>query len=123
MREWLKRVRNCSGRHSQNSSVSITRQRESLRIAIRGVVIILKTCLGIFSRGGKRRMRTLERIRQAIREQRYQISSHANSEMADNDLEAHNIEHILLTGQITQRFTNDPRGTRYEVSGETTDGR
>ena len=24
---------------------------------------------------------------------------------------------------MAQRFTHDPRGTRYEVSGETTDGR
>lgn len=65
----------------------------------------------------------IERIRQAIRTQQYQISSHANTEMADDDLEAQDIEQILLTGQITQRFTHDPRGTRYEVSGETTDGR
>lgn len=68
-------------------------------------------------------MRTLQRIRQAIREQRYQISSHANAEMADDDLEAQDIEHIILTGEITRQFTHDPRGTRYEVSGETIDGR
>ena len=33
-------------------------------------------------------MRELTRIRQAIREQRYRISSHANEEMSDDDLEA-----------------------------------
>jgi uncharacterized DUF497 family protein len=65
----------------------------------------------------------IERIRQTVHEQRYQISSHANAEMADDDLEAHDIEQILLTGQITQYFTHDPRGTRYAVSGLTTDGR
>lgn len=65
----------------------------------------------------------IERIRQAVRNQAYQISSHANAEMADDDLEAHDIEQILLTGEIAERFTHDPRGTRYEVSGETTDGR
>jgi uncharacterized DUF497 family protein len=65
----------------------------------------------------------IARIRQAVRQQRYQITAHANAEMADDDLEIHDIEHILLTGQITQRFTHDPRGTRYEVSGEATDDR
>lgn len=43
--------------------------------------------------------------------------------MSDDDLEAQDLEQIILTGTITQRFTNDPRGTRYEITGETTDGR
>ena len=68
-------------------------------------------------------MRALARIRQAIREQRYQISSHANDEMADDYLEAVDIEQIILSGHIARRLTHDPRGTRYEVIGETTDGR
>ena len=46
----------------------------------------------------------IERIRQAIHNQAYQISSHANAEMADDDLEAHDIEQILLTGQIGTAF-------------------
>ena len=68
-------------------------------------------------------MRALQRIRQAIRTQQYQISSHANAKMAEDDLEAQDIEQILLTGAITRRFTRDPRGTRYEISGEARDGR
>ena len=47
-------------------------------------------------------MRALQRIRQAIRTQQYQISSHANAEMAEDDLEAQDIEQILLTGAITR---------------------
>jgi hypothetical protein len=62
-------------------------------------------------------------MRQAIHDQRYRISSHANAEMSDDDLEAQDIEQVIHTGTITQRFTHDPRGTRYEVTGETTDGR
>lgn len=62
-------------------------------------------------------------IRQAIREQRYRISSHANEEMSEDDLEAVDIEQIILTGHVARRFTRDPRGTRYEVVGQTTDGR
>ena len=43
--------------------------------------------------------------------------------MAEDDLEAQDIEQILLTGAITRRFTRDPRGTRYEISGTARDGR
>ena len=64
-------------------------------------------------------MGVLQRMRQAIREQRYRISSHANDEMADDFLVAADIESIILTGEITRKFTHDPRGTRYEVLGDT----
>jgi len=33
------------------------------------------------------------------------------------------VEQVLLTGDVTRRLTHDPRGTRYEVTGDTTDGR
>jgi hypothetical protein len=65
----------------------------------------------------------MQRMRQAIREQRYRISSHANEEMSEDELVAEDVESIILTGQIGQRFTRDPRGTRYEVVGDTIDGR
>jgi hypothetical protein len=66
---------------------------------------------------------TIERIRQAIREERYRVSTHANDAMADDALESQDIEEIISTGMIVQRFTYDPRGTRYEVAGTTMDGR
>jgi hypothetical protein len=62
-------------------------------------------------------------MRRAIREQRYRISSHANEEMSEDVLEAIDLERIILTGEIRRRWTRDPRGTRYEVVGETADGR
>jgi hypothetical protein len=68
-------------------------------------------------------MDELHRIQQAIRKQKYRISIHANEELADDLLEAADIEHIILTGNIAHRFTDDPRGTRYEVLGETSDYR
>jgi hypothetical protein len=68
-------------------------------------------------------MRALQRIRRAVRDQRYRVSSHANEEMSEDDLEAEDIESIILTGSITRRFTHDPRGVRYEVGGFTKDGR
>lgn len=42
-------------------------------------------------------MNELERIRQAVHEQRYRISSHANEEMSDDDLESHDVEQVLST--------------------------
>ena len=68
-------------------------------------------------------MDALRRMRQAIREQRYRTSSHANDEMADDFLAAADIENIILTGEITRKFTHDARGTRYEVLGRTVDYR
>lgn len=68
-------------------------------------------------------MRILQRIRKAIREQRYRISSHANEEMSEDNLESKDIECVIFTGTVTRKFTRDPRGTRYEIIGDTTDGR
>jgi hypothetical protein len=65
----------------------------------------------------------LQQMRHAIREQKYRISSHANDEMADDHLDATDIENIIFTGKIMHRFTHDPRGTRYEVLGDTIDNR
>jgi hypothetical protein len=41
-------------------------------------------------------MDPLQRMRQAIREQKCRISSHANDEMADDLLVAANVESIIL---------------------------
>ena len=68
-------------------------------------------------------MDILQRIRRAVREQKYRISSHANEEMSEDDLEAKDIECIIFGGRVARRFTRDPRGTRYEVIGDATDGR
>ena len=43
--------------------------------------------------------------------------------MAEDFLVAADIENIILTGEITRKFTHDPRGTRYEVLGDTLDYR
>lgn len=68
-------------------------------------------------------MKTLDRIRQAIREERYRISDHADEEMSDDDLESMDVEQVILSGAIARKFTRDPRGARYEIVGKTTDGR
>jgi hypothetical protein len=53
----------------------------------------------------------------------YRISSHANDEMSDDELEVKDIENIIFTGKIAHKFTNDPRGNRYEIGGDAMDGR
>jgi len=68
-------------------------------------------------------MNALQRLQRRIREQEYRLTTHANEEMADDALAAADIEEIILSGTVVQRYTHDPRGTRYEVEGETSDGR
>ena len=68
-------------------------------------------------------MPALMRIRQAIRDQRYRISGHANEEMSEDNLLAEDVESAILSGQVQRKYTHDPRGTRYEIVGETMDGR
>ena len=62
-------------------------------------------------------------MRQAVREQRYRISGHANDEMYDDAMESEDIESVILSGEIKRKFTRDPRGTRYEVCGRAADER
>ena len=50
-------------------------------------------------------MDILQRIRRAVRGQRYRISSHANEEMSEDDLEAKDIESIIFGGRVARRFT------------------
>ena len=48
---------------------------------------------------------------------------HFFEEMANDNLIFGDIESTIASGRIRRRFTRDPRGTRYEVVGTTTDGR
>lgn len=41
--------------------------------------------------------------------------------MSEDELEAMDVESIILTGKVIQRFTHDPRGIRYQILGDTTD--
>jgi hypothetical protein len=68
-------------------------------------------------------MDPLQRMRQAIREAQYRLSSHANDEMSDDLLVMSDVERVILTGTIVRVLSHDPRGTRYEVLGVTLDGR
>jgi hypothetical protein len=63
----------------------------------------------------------LERIRDAVLEQRYTLTEHAYDEMDADFLDVLDVEAALLTGEIEQKLTKDPRGTRFVVTGKATD--
>jgi hypothetical protein len=68
-------------------------------------------------------MSILQKIRQRIIERDYYISSHAEEEMLDDDLERRDVENAILKGRIDKKLTDDFRGTRYRIEGPSLDGR
>jgi len=67
--------------------------------------------------------RAIDKLRTLVKEQEYDISIHANEEMSNDALITIDIENAILTGKITKRLTKEARGVRYEVTGESCDGR
>jgi Domain of unknown function (DUF4258) len=65
--------------------------------------------------------RDLERICSAIVDRRYVLTEHAYEEMEEDNLDVLDVESAILTGEIEQVLTRDPRGTRYVVVGNATD--
>ncbi len=43
--------------------------------------------------------------------------------MEADGFERKDVEHAILHGPIEERYTDDPRGTRYRLSGPALDGR
>jgi hypothetical protein len=68
-------------------------------------------------------MSTIRKIQQRIVDRDYFISSHAEEEMLDDDLERKDIENAILKEKIEKKMTYDERGTRYRVEGPARDGR
>jgi hypothetical protein len=68
-------------------------------------------------------MSTLKEIRQKIIDRDYYLSSHAEEEMLDDELERIDIENAILKGRIEKKLTEDVRGTRYRIEGPARDGR
>jgi len=66
----------------------------------------------------------IEKIRKKFYDKEYEFTiPHFFEEMADDDLEFSDIERVIQTGKIRQKFTHDPRGTRYEIVGYSHDER
>jgi hypothetical protein len=68
-------------------------------------------------------MAGIQEIRQKIVDRRYFLSSHADEELAADQLERADLEHAIFKGTIERRLRDDPRGTRYRIRGPARDGR
>jgi hypothetical protein len=66
----------------------------------------------------------IDAIREKVRNREYEFAiPHFIEEMANDDLTFADIEMAIAKGKIKRRITHDPRGTRYEIVGQATDGR
>ncbi len=65
--------------------------------------------------------RDLVQIRECIKSGRYEMTSHANDEMAEDNLDVFDVETSILTGKISKIEKDDPRGTRYLIEGTASD--
>ena len=52
-------------------------------------------------------MTTLQKIQQSIMDRNYYVSSHAEEEMVDDDLERKDVENAILKGRINKKMTRD----------------
>ena len=69
-------------------------------------------------------MAIIHTIREKVARQEYEFTiPHFFEEMADDNLIFPDIKMAITNGRIRRKFTQDPRGTRYEIVGPTTDGR
>lgn len=65
----------------------------------------------------------MQKIRKCIVNRDYYLSSHAEEEMLDDDLERKDVENAILKGRMDKKMTRDIRGTRYRIEGPARDGR
>jgi hypothetical protein len=59
----------------------------------------------------------LERIRDCIRSGKYDLTSHAFDEMAEDELSLLDVEQSILSGEIEKMEIDDPHGTKYIIHG------
>lgn len=62
--------------------------------------------------------RIIDKIREAVRTGNYDMTHHANEEMAEDNLAIYDIEQAILNGKIIKREKDDPRGTKYTIFGK-----
>ena len=65
--------------------------------------------------------RIIERIRDNIRQQQYDMTAHAMEEMAEDDLDIIDVEYSILNGEVVRIDRDDLRGTKYVVKGMAVD--
>ena len=71
-----------------------------------------------------KKSKIIQLIREKIQREEYEIAApHFYDEMRNDRLIFADVEAAIASGQIAQTYTHDPRGIRYEIVGEVTDGR
>lgn len=61
-------------------------------------------------------MAIIDKIREKLKNGEYEFTiPHFFEEMAEDDLTFNDIKQAINNGHIRQKFTRDPRGTRYEI--------
>jgi hypothetical protein len=69
-------------------------------------------------------MAGIDTVRAKLRARQYRFAvPHFFEEMDEDDLIFDDIWSAIQEGAVRRKFTHDPRGTRYEIVGPTTDGR
>ena len=63
----------------------------------------------------------LKLIQRAVREKRYEFTIHALEEMDEDELDESDVRYGVLHGEISSELTDDPRGIRFVVLGNTQD--
>ena len=67
--------------------------------------------------------RVLRQVREKIRTRQYVMTVHAEEEMANDNLSIFDVEHVVLTGEITEQQKDRDTGEwKYLVEGETIAG-
>ena len=57
-------------------------------------------------------MSVLSRIKDAVRDGRYEVTGHALEEAQDDHFGPLDIRNAILEDDLIKRYTHDPRGTR-----------
>jgi len=66
--------------------------------------------------------RVIDRIRQKILLNEYDMTVHAFEEMAEDELDVFDLEEAILDGRIVRTHKRDLRGTKYTIEGLALDG-
>jgi hypothetical protein len=59
----------------------------------------------------------IEQVREKIRLWQYDLTAHAMEEMAEDDLDITDLEHVILSGRVARIERDDPRGNKYVIEG------
>ncbi|MFH1562652.1 MAG: DUF4258 domain-containing protein [Nitrospirota bacterium] len=69
-------------------------------------------------------MDIIDKIRKKVIDKEYEFAiPHFFEEMSADEFEFADVKRAIATGRIRRKFTRDPMGIRYEIVGQSMDGR